>query len=1349
MKRTNASTTIGTTLLVTLALSIGYLMLPKVHTARAASTATARPGAPTSAAVHRARVAHGQLPVSFELNQGQFDPQVRFASRGAGYKAFLTATEQVFVLRKPQAVGAANTAARKNVLDTAKSSGASAAAIDQVRQALQRGAAAERAAAKAVVRVSLVGANSASDVIGLEELPGKINYFRGNDPSKWLRDVPTFARVRYTGVYPGIDLVYYGVGRDLEYDLVVAPGADPRQIAFQFDGAERVEVDPMTAELVVHAAGGAQLRQGRPVIYQEANGAKRPVAGGFHVNGGKVGFSVGNYDAAKPLVIDPVIFSYSTYLGGEEDDRAHDVAVDAERNAYVVGTTDSEEFPLVNAYQTSISGQEAFVTKFDPEGGALIWSTYLGGTSNPSGDGGEFSCCDIFPFPGCEFGTPPFCFPADFVSATDFAWPGSSDGDDGAFGVAVDPDGNVYVTGITSSRNFPTRDPMQPHISQADGDDDDADSFITKLNAAGNQLVFSTYFGGMSGTDVGRGIAVDSSRNVYVAGYTDSYAFPTTNPIQPQIDGRSTKDSETPGNYDAYLAKIDASGQFRIYSTFLGGDQRDVALDVAVDGNGSAYVTGWTESTFVAASPAPTPDPSATPEPSPVNFPTSEGAFQETPAGNTGSVRDAFVTKVRMNTAGQPEIEYSTFLGGTDEDVGWGIATGADGTAYVTGYTESAATPTPDPSASPTPDPSATPVTGFPTRNAFQGENNGGYDAFLTRLNAAGSDLVYSTYLGGDQNEGDGGVECLDCASGYDGGAVAIDYVGNAYITGWTESTFAPATPTPAPDPSASPGPINFPTKDAAQPSPGTSPGASSNSRDAFAAKFNTNATGGDSLVYSTFIGGPESDEGQGIAVDLATSAYVTGFTGQPCDVCDIFGPCFNPILCAPPGLSASAAGTAAVVAAFPTTPDAFQEEAIGGEDAFLVKISGGGFLATPDGTGGGDGSGLIISGRVTRADGTTGVAGVIITLTASEFTTRTTTTNADGLYFFEDVPGSEAGITYTVTPSGGDAGDVYTPPSRTVVVTNDNERADFIAAPAPSPSPSPSASPSASPSPSPIGPQPVNLSTRFYVQPDDRIGIGGFIITGTGPKHVIIRAIGPSLSRFGLVDVLPDPVLEVRDLNGQLIAGVATNDNWRDTQEAQIQASGLPPTNDLESAIDATLTPGNYTALVSGKPGTQPTGLALVEVYDIDQAAASKLGNLSTRAFVGTDDNIVIAGVTLGNADGSTRLVFRGLGPSLSDDGVPEVLQDPSLELRNGEGVLLISNNDWQDNPAQAAELTASGLAPEDPREAAIAATLTPGRYTALLTGLDRTVGNGIVEIYDRGPESAASPSPSPAPAK
>jgi hypothetical protein len=248
-------------------------------------------------------------------------------------------------------------------------------------------------------------------------------------------------------------------------------------------------------------------------------------------------------------------------------------------------------------------------------------------------------------------------------------------------------------------------------------------------------------------------------------------------------------------------------------------------------------------------------------------------------------------------------------------------------------------------------------------------------------------------------------------------------------------------------------------------------------------------------------------------------------------------------------------------------------------------------------------------------------------------------------------------------------------------------------------------------------------------VDTGDNVGIGGFIITGSAPKHVLVRAIGPSLARNGLTDVLADPVLE---LHGPGAFVTVTNDNWRDDQEAAIIADGIPPTDDLESAIDATLTPGAYTAIVRGKNDT--SGVALVEVYDLDAAALSKLGNISTRAFVNTGIDIVIAGFILGDNGGDDRVIVRGLGPSLGDAGLSNVLADPTLELRNSDGTLLVSDNDWQDNAAQAADITAAGLAPSSNLEAAIATTLPPGLYTALLTGLNNGTGLGLVEVYDRG---------------
>ena len=252
-------------------------------------------------------------------------------------------------------------------------------------------------------------------------------------------------------------------------------------------------------------------------------------------------------------------------------------------------------------------------------------------------------------------------------------------------------------------------------------------------------------------------------------------------------------------------------------------------------------------------------------------------------------------------------------------------------------------------------------------------------------------------------------------------------------------------------------------------------------------------------------------------------------------------------------------------------------------------------------------------------------------------------------------------------------------------------------------------------------------------VDSGDNVGIGGFIITGSVPKHVVVRALGPSLTRFGFpsASLLADPKLEI---HGPGSFGTITNNDWKDSQQAQLQADGLAPTNDLESAIDATLPPGNYTAVVTGNTGTSPAGIALVEVYDLNTASASKLANLSTRALVGTGSNVVIAGFILGNQQGNDRIVVRGLGPSLSQFGVPNSLQDPTLELRDQNGSLIRSDNDWQDDPVQAAQITAAGLAPSNPKESAIAATLPPGLYTAILAGVNNGTGIGLVEVYDRG---------------
>ncbi len=322
---------------------------------------------------------------------------------------------------------------------------------------------------------------------------------------------------------------------------------------------------------------------------------------------------------------------------------------------------------------------------------------------------------------------------------------------------------------------------------------------------------------------------------------------------------------------------------------------------------------------------------------------------------------------------------------------------------------------------------------------------------------------------------------------------------------------------------------------------------------------------------------------------------------------------------------------------------------------------------------------------------------------------------------------GSET-VTLVVTPTV--AGPLNNTASAGASAIDPNPGNNFATAsttvlPATTPTPTPT------PTAPPVSAQAINLSTRMRVQTGANVGIGGFIVTGTGPKHVLLRAIGPSLTGSGVPNALADPVLELHGPGGFV---TVTNDNWRDdpAQEALIIASGIAPTNDFESAIDANLSPGIYTAIVSGKDNT--TGVGLVEVYDLSQAAPAKLANISTRAFIGSGSDVVIAGFILGNNSGNDRIVVRGIGPSLAAQGVPDALADPVLELRNGNGVLLVSNNDWHDNPVQASELIAAGLAPTDDLESGIATTLPPGTYTALLAGLNNGTGVGLVEVYDRG---------------
>ena len=561
--------------------------------------------------------AYGKLPLSFEANQGQTDPQVKFLSRGRGYMLFLTPTEAVLTLRK--------SIERPQGLDKRGTVRTAAAAEDS--QAIEN----------TVIRLRLVGANSEPKVTGLEQLPGKSNYLIGNDPKKWRTNVPHYARVKYQEVYPGIDLVYYGTTqRQLEYDFVVTPGANPKAIRFAVEGAKQISVDAH-GNLVVETGSG-EVRFHKPVVYQPvaALSDRRPgtaltdrcynkevtskhfLEGGYVLKDkGQVAFEVAGYDVRKTLIIDPVL-SYSTYLGGSEQDIALGIAVDASGNAYVVGTTFSTDFPTASPFQPAHGGSgevpfDAFVTKLNAAGNALVYSTYLGGS-------------------------------------------GRDDGLD----IAVDSSGNAYLWGATDSSDFPTASPFQP--ANAGG----FHAFVTKLNAAGSALVYSTYLGG-SGTDGGVfAIAVDTSRNAYVTGLTTSTDFPTVNPFQPAFAGGSA----SPGGSgsDAFVTKLNAAGSALVYSTYLGGSGHDVAFGIAVDTSGNAYLTGFTNSS---------------------DFPTAS-PFQAANAGGD----DAFVTK--LNAAGSALV-YSTYLGGSGRDFGFDIAVDTSGNAYLTGFTDSSDFPTASP----------------------------------------------------------------------------------------------------------------------------------------------------------------------------------------------------------------------------------------------------------------------------------------------------------------------------------------------------------------------------------------------------------------------------------------------------------------------------------------------------------------------------------------------------------------------------------------------------------------------------------------------------------------------------
>jgi hypothetical protein len=649
---------------------------------------------------------YGELPLAFEINQGQTDAPVRFLARGAGYSLFLTPTEAVLALRPPVSTPVD--------LATDRPGHRAMAGNDPTQPT--------------VMRLALAGANPAPIVEGLDLQPGRSHYLIGNDPARWQRNVARFGKVNYHQVYPGVDLVYYGNQRQLEYDFVVAPGADPGRIQLKPSGVQSLKLDEQ-GNLVL-GTGRGEMLQHKPLIYQDIGGKRRMVDGRYSLlDEQRVGFVVGQYDTTQALVIDPVL-AYSTYLGGSDIEAELRIAVDGDGNAYVTGSTRSTNFPTGSSQQGSNAGHfDAFVTKLNAAGNSLVYSTYLGGSSN----------------------------------------------DDYGRGIAIDGAGSVYVAGATGSTDFPTVTAIQP--AYAGGN---FDAFVAKLDPSGSALLYSTYLGGNE-YEIARSIAVDSAGNAYVTGDTGSQNFPTAVPLQPNNGGC--------GEYDAFVTKLSATGRALIYSTYLGGCGLEQSYGIAVDGTGNAYVGGYTGSS---------------------NFPTTsplQAAF-------AGGATDGFVAKI--NAAGNAWV-YRTYLGGTGSDLVFGIAIDSGGNAYIAGSTES---------------------TDFPTLAAFQPIHGGGFiDAYVSKINASGNALLYSTYLGGDGTDG--------------ANAIVADSSGAVSLIGRTFST-------------------NFPVAASLQTVGDPAYG------EGFVTKFNSS---GAALAYSTYLGGAGADIGTGIAEDASGNAYVVGAT--------------------------------------------------------------------------------------------------------------------------------------------------------------------------------------------------------------------------------------------------------------------------------------------------------------------------------------------------------------------------------------------------------------------------------------------------------------------------------------
>jgi hypothetical protein len=635
--------------------------------------------------------------------------------------------------------------------------------------------------------MELLRSNREASAEGSEPLPGVSNYFLGNDPSQWRTNVPTYARVRYGAVYPGIDLVYYGNHRQLEYDFVVAPGADPKSIRVRFTGQRNLSL-AKNGDLVLHGTSGrAILRQ--PVVYQEKDGRRQTIPARFELAGGdSVRFHIGQYDRKRPLVIDPVL-TYATYLGGSGGDYGNAIAVDSKGSAYVVGATSSLNFPVTsgvyepeNKAEIAGGGETVFVSKFNATGTALVYSTYLGGSGNVSvgaGESGLALAVDAEDNAYIAGGTFSSDFPVTpgayqtmngetgYNGGTGFVtklnpsgsalvystYLGGSNGSN-AFGfsdevlaLAVDSAGDAYLTGNTHASNFPvTPGTVQ---QQYNGQLGAINAFVTKLNPTGTKLLYSTYLGGSGDSvgavnnpgDSGQAIAVDASGDAYISGITTSVDFPTTSGAFQTINlGADCLHSQVAGcgGSNAFVTRLNPTATKLLYSTYLGGigggpdsdvNATDGANAIAIDSSGDAFVAGLTNS---------------------LDFPVTAGSLDPTGDGNGAG----FVAK--LNPAGSALV-YSTFFGNSDAGV-VSLAVDSAGKVYLAGYAPAGITSTAD---------------AIPSQSCC---------AYLAKLNTAATALEYATYLGGTP------------VGSTVSQALALDASGNVYLTGTTRSLKFPVT---------------------------------------------------------------------------------------------------------------------------------------------------------------------------------------------------------------------------------------------------------------------------------------------------------------------------------------------------------------------------------------------------------------------------------------------------------------------------------------------------------------------------------------------------------------------------